>query len=171
MGWEEYVNNLWTERLIWIRQLILSVMLGLRDVGFVATRTERNSKEFGQIIANVFGEEAGNTFADLLTKYRLTLTEISSTIKSGENTDILMQQWHDIAAKIGEFLNSINPYWDKTAVERLIRNQQQLEFDFATELKKENYAQGIANFDPAYDNARKAGQLMVYGIKKYLGLQ
>lgn len=171
MNWEQYVNDLWIERLIWIRQLILSVMLGLRDVSFVANRTERNSRELGQIIASVFGEEAGNTFTELLTKYRLKLTEIMTTIKSGQNTDILVEQWHGIAAETAEFLNMINPYWDKSVVERLIRDQSKLEFEFASELMKESYAQGIANFDPAYENARKAGQLMVYGIKKYLGLE
>ena len=171
MGWEEYIDNLWIERLIWIRQLILSIMLGLRDVGFVENRTERNSMEFGQVLANVFGEQAGQTFEELLKKYRVTMTEVVSTIKSGQNTDVLYRQWQDIATEIGGFLNRINPYWDKTAVERLILDQLKLEFEFATELKKENFEQGIAIFDPAYDNARKAGQMMVYGIKKYLGLE
>ena len=98
------------------------------------------------------------------------MTEILSTIKSGQKTDILLQQWQDIAAEIGEFLNSINPYWDKTAVTRLIRDQLKLEFEFATQLNKQNFQMGIENFDPAYDNARKAAQMMIYGIKKYMGL-
>jgi hypothetical protein len=82
-----------------------------------------------------------------------------------------MQQWLSVAEEIAEFLSQLNPYWDKSEIEALIRNQIQLEFDFASDLKKEKFEQGIANFDPAYDNARKAGQLMIDGTKMYLGLE
>lgn len=170
MDWEEYIKNLWIERLVWVRQLILSIMLSLRDLNFVAERVQRNSVEFGQILGNIYGAEAGQTFEALLTKYILVLSEIVPTIKSGQNTDILMQQWLSTAEEIADFLSQLNPYWDKSVVEALIRNQLQLEFDFASDLNKEKFEQGIANFDPAYDNARKAGQLMTEGIKMHLGL-
>jgi hypothetical protein len=171
MNWEEYIENLWTERLVWVRQLILSIMLSLRDLNFVAERVQRNTAEFGQILGSVYGLEAGQKFEYLFNKYILILSEIVPTIKSGQNTDILMQQWLSVAEEIAEFLSQLNPYWDKSEIEALIRNQIQLEFDFASDLKKEKFEQGIANFDPAYDNARKAGQLMIDGTKMYLGLE
>ena len=169
MEWEEYVEDLWIERLIWVRQLILSIMLGLRDVGYVAQRVERNSEELGELLGGVFGMQAGKQFEELLKNYILKLTEVATTVKAGQNPDILTRQWYDITGEIADFLSKTNPYWNKAAVYRLIRNQQQLELSFATELRKENYGQGIAEFDPAYDNARQAAQLVIAGIEKYMG--
>ena len=171
MDWEEYITNIWTERLVWIRQLIISIMLDLRDVKFVVDRTNRNSIELGQILGNVYGTEAGQKFEALLRKYREMLQQIAATIKSGENADLLKEQWASIAEEIAEFLSQLNPYWEKAVVEDLIIDELNLEFSFATALKKEQFEQGIAGFDAAYDNARRAAQIMIDGTKMYLGLQ
>lgn len=80
-----------------------------------------------------------------------------------------MQNWLSIVEEIADFLFQINPYWEKSAVESLIRNQLQLQYDLALQLKKENFQQGIANFDLGYDNARKAAQLTIYGIEDVFG--
>lgn len=170
MSWEESLTNLWTERLIWIRQLIISIMLRLRDVNFVEERVNRNSIELGQTLGNVYGAEAGQKFEALLRKYREMLQQIVATIKSGENADLIKEQWVSIAEEIADFLYQLNPYWEKSVVEDLIVDELNLEFSFATALKEEQFEQGVTIFDAAYDNARRAAQLMIYGIKMHLGL-
>lgn len=171
LDWEEYLRDIWIERLIWIRQLIVSIMLTQRDLNFVTLRVERNASELGQVLENVFGAEAGQEFGNSLSKYIITLSVVVTTIKSGQNTDILMEQWLASAEEIAKSLSQLNPYWDKAIIKSLIRDQIQLEFNFASDLKKENFEQGITNFDLAYDNARKASHLMIDGIKMYLGLE
>jgi hypothetical protein len=170
MDWEEYVTNLWTERLVWVRQLILSIMLSLRDLNFVAQRVQRNDAELGQILGSIYGPEAGQQFGDLLGEYIRILSEIAATIKAGNDTDLLMQRWAGSAEEIAEFLSQLNPYWEKSVVASLINDEMKLEFNFASELKKEQYEQGISDFDTAYDRALQAAQLMVYGVKMQLGL-
>ncbi len=170
MDWEEYVINLWTERLVWVRQLILSIMLSLRDLNFVAQRVQRNDAELGQILGSIYGMEAGQQFAYLLGEYIRILSEIAATIKAGNDTDLLMQQWAGTAEEIAEFLSQLNPYWEKDVVEALINDEMKLEFNFATELKKEQYEQGISDFDTAYDRALQAARLMIYGVKMQFGL-
>ncbi len=170
MDWEEYITNLWTERLVWVRQLILSIMLNLRDVNFVAQRVQRNDVELGQILESVYGVEAGREFERLLGEYIRILSEVASTIKAGGKTDILEQRWREFIEEISDFLSQLNPYWQKSAVESLISDERDLEFNFASELKKEQYEQAISNFDVAYDKARQAARLMIYGLKMQLGL-
>ena len=81
MGWQDATKSLWIERLIWVRQLLLGIMLGLRDVSYVIQRIHRNSAEFGQILGSVYGTENGEKFEQLLTQYITTLSEIASTLK------------------------------------------------------------------------------------------
>lgn len=171
MDWEEYVTQKWDERLIWVRQLIISIMMGLRDLNFVAQRVQRNDAELGQILGSIYGLEAGQKFEHLLGEYIRILSEIVQTIKFGNNTDLLVQQWNSVAEEIAEFLSQLNPYWEKTVVKALINDEMKLEFEFASNLKNERFEQGIANFDPALDNARQAARLMLYGVKAHLGDQ
>lgn len=171
MDWEEYVTQLWTERLVWVRQLIISQMLSLRDFPFVAQRLQRNDAELGQILGSVFGPEAGARFEQLLGEYIRNLNGVASTVKSGNDPDPLMQQWYGSAAEIGEFASQINPYWGKSAVESLIDDEIGLESDLLSGLKNDEFARVVANFDPAYDKALEAARFMIYGIKMYLGLQ
>lgn len=133
MDWEEYITSLWTERLVWVRQLILSIMFDLRDLGFVAQRVQRNDVELGQILGNIYGADAGERFEHLLGVYIRILSEVASTIRTGNNTDLLIQQWAGVAEEIAEFLSQSNPYWEKSAVESLIRDELRLEFNFASE--------------------------------------
>lgn len=171
MTWKEHTTNLWIERLVWVRQLILSILSGLRDLNFVAQRVQRNNAELGQILGSVYGLEAGKKFEDLLGDYIRILSEIASTIKSGQKTDLLIQHWGSIAEEIAEYLSHLNPHWEKSVVEALINDEIKLELNFASELKKEQYEQGIADFDPAFDKAHQAAQYMIYGIEMYLGYE
>lgn len=170
MNWQDYVHSLWTERMIWIRQLVISIMLGLRDVAFVAQRAMRNSADFGRVIASVYGPAAGKRFEDFLTQYVLILSEVASTVKAGQNTDLVMQQWYKTVDDIADFLSQLNPYWRRDVTEPLLRAQVLLEFEYIQKLGKEQFAEGIESFDPAHGNAIKAAQLMIDGIKLQFGI-
>ncbi len=171
MDWEAYVTQLWTERLVWVRQLIISQMLSLRDFPFVAQRLQRNDAELGQILGSVFGFEAGQRFEELLGQYIRNLNEVASTVKSGNDPALLIQQWYSSANEIGEFASQINPYWEKSAVESLIDDEIGLEFDLLSGLKNDEFTRVVSNFDPALDKALEAARFMISGIKMYLGLQ
>lgn len=170
MDWQDHIHSLWIERMIWIRQLTISIMLGLRDVRFVAQRAIRNSADFGRIFVSLYGPEAGSRFENLLTQYVLILTEVASTVRAGQNTDLLMQQWYKMVDDIADFLSQLNPYWSRDTIETLVRDQARLEFELIQKLGNEQYADGIANFDPSNDNAIRAAQLMIRGIGLQFGL-
>lgn len=164
MALRDRVFSLWTERLIWVRQFIISIMLGLRDLSFVAQRTLRNSTEFGQIISNFFGFEAGQRFENLLVQWVLILSELASTVKTGGQTDLILEKWRALADEIADFLSGLNPYWDKTSVSSILYDQMKLEEEFIRLLRNERYAEAVAQFDAAHDNALRASQLMFEGV-------
>lgn len=165
MTWQETVNNLWIERLIWVRQLILGIILGLRDVGYVAQRLNRNSTEFGEILGSVYGPEAGNQFMNLLTQYISVLSEIVSTLKAGQDISLLLQQWEKTITDISAFLSQINPYWGQSTIYDLVKGQSQMELEFAEMLRDDKFSEAITNFDKSYDNAIYAARLMISGIE------
>lgn len=167
MPLRDRVFSLWTERLIWVRQFIISIMMGLRDLSFVAQRTLRNSTEFGRIISNFFGFEAGQRFENLLVQWVLILSEFASTVKANGQTDLLMQKWNALADEIADFLFGINPYWDKVRVSSILYDQMKIEQDFIRLLNNEQYGEAVAQFDAAHDNALRASQLMFEGVMHF----
>lgn len=170
MTWQEALKSLWIERLIWVRQLLLGIILGLRDVRYVIQRIRRNSAEYGQILGNLYGFEMGRRFEYFITQYITTLSEIASTIKTGQDIQLLLQQWEQIIVDIANLLSQTNPYWTFDAIYALVKNQSQMELEFVTMLQNSQYSEAIMNFDKSYDNAMYAGDLMVYGIERQFGI-
>lgn len=170
MNWQEQARNLWIERMVWIRQFIVSVMLGLRDLSYVASRTLRNGQEFGQFLAGFYGAEAGGRVENLFTQHVILLSEMASTVKAGGDIDLQRRNIYANADETIRLLNALNPYWDKTVLQPLVYGQFQVEEKLIHNLHRSQYAEGVELFDIAYDNALRAASLTIDGIRSQFKL-
>lgn len=168
MAWREQIRNLWIERMIWIRHYIISLMMGLRDLSFVATRVLRNGTDFARSLSRLYGPAAATQFENLLTRHILTLSEMASTMKMSGSMEVLKANWRISYSEFIDFANSINPYWDKSTWTEIIEDQVEIELDLLTKLYETKYAEGISNFDAAHDNALKMARAMIDGIERHL---
>lgn len=96
------------------------------------------------------------------------LSEYFSTLKSGENVDPLAISQKLNSNEIIDTLHRINPYWDEAAWREIIEEQLRLQFEFLIQLSKGQYAEGIANFDLAQNNARRMANMIIYGAEQSL---
>ncbi len=165
MDWRERIRNLWVERAIWMRHYIISLMMGLRDLSFIATRLLHNGTEIAQMISYFYGTELANQIENLLTQNVLLLSELASTVKLGGNIEPMAANWNAVAGGLLEVLLQANPHIDKTAWETYVRDQFKLQMDLVLSLSKEKYSEGISNFDLAYENATKMARKMIEGIE------
>ncbi len=170
MNWRERIRNLWVERAIWMRHYIISLMMGLRDLSFIATRLLRNGAEIAQLISYFYGTEVANQFENLLTQNVLLLSEVASTVRLGGNIEPMTANWNAIADALLEALLRVNPHIDKIAWETYVRDQFKLQMDLVLSLSKEQYSEGITNFDLAYENATKMARKMIEGIEAQFNL-
>lgn len=166
MDWRERMRNLWVERMVWMRHYIISLMMGLRDLSFVATRTLRNGKEVAGLLSQFYGEEVSDRAENILTQHILTLSELISMMKANENIDPMMPKWEEDKKNTLDFLLSLNPYWVEDDWKPIIEEQFALEMDLTQSLQKNQYEQGIAGFDLAHANAHRAASVMIEGIEK-----
>lgn len=170
MGWREHMRNLWIERMVWVRHYIISLMMVLRDLSFVAARAFRNGTEIGDLFTRFYGVGIGNQVENLHTQHVLYLSEMASTLRSGGNLDPLVPNWNAISNTYVELIVYINPYLDRSAFQTAIQTQDRIEMDLLLDLSKNEYAEGIANFDEAHSNARQIAQILIEGIQKQFGL-
>lgn len=170
MDWRERIRSLWVERAIWMRHYIISLMMGLRDLSFIATRLLRNGTEIARVISHFYGTEVAIQLENLLTQNVLLLSELASTVKLGGDITPMQASWDAIAAELLALLLQSNPHIDKTMWETYVNDQFKLQMDLVLSLSKEKYAEGISNFDAAYENATKMARQMVEGIEAQFNL-
>lgn len=166
MDWRDRIHNLWVERAVWMRHYSISVMMGLRDLSFVANRLLRNGTEIAKVISYFYGAETGNQVENVLTQNALLLSELASTVKYGGNIEPMAASWNAISSGILTVLLQANPYIDKAAWETYLNNHFRLQMDLVLNLSKGKYSEGITNFDLAYENATKIARSMIDGIEK-----
>lgn len=170
MDWRERIRSLWVERAVWTRHYIISLMMGLRDLSFVATRLLRNGTELARIISHFYGTEIAIELENLLTQNSLLLAELASTVKLDGDITPMQASWNAIAEELLALLIQINPYTDRALWEKYINDQIKLQKDLVLSLSKERYAEGIANFDLAYENATNLARQMIEGIEAQFNL-
>ena len=164
MDWREIFRNLLVERMVWIRQLIISLMFNLKDLSFVASRTLRNGAEIGSFHSHLYGIESGNAVESLLTQQVLLLAEAASTLRAGGDASSLKVRLEQTGDQLAESLSSVNPYVDAAALRKALRHQFELEWNLMQDLYKGNYEAGVANFDESYSNALQIVNLITQGI-------
>lgn len=169
MDWRERIRNLWVERIVWIRHYIISLMMGLRDLGYVATRALRNGQEFGRILGDIYGADIGARFENIFTQHILILSELASTVKAGQDISALEPYWTEAINNFVSLLVEINPYWNYQEWQTIIYDQLTLQIELINLLNENKYAEGIELFDRAHENARQIGQKMVEGIERQFG--
>ena len=170
MDWRERLRTLWVERAVWMRHYILSLMMGLRDLSFIATRLLRNGAEIALIVSYFYGTEIAGQLENLLTQNVLFLSELASTVKLGGNIEPMAANWNNTASELRELLLKANPHFNRSVWETYINDQFRLQMDLALSLSKEKYSEGISNFDFAYDNANKIAHQMIEGIETQFNL-
>lgn len=169
MNWQERIRNLWVERMVWIRHYIISLMIGLRDLSFVATRALRNGTELARVLSRFYGVHIASQVENLLTQHILHLSEMASTVKMGGDISALEARRSENANELLELMLQENPHWDKYVWKNMINEQLKIETDFLMMLSKDQYSEGIATFDLAHDNALRIAHTMIEGIEAQFG--
>ncbi|HWR23555.1 MAG TPA: hypothetical protein VN366_08770 [Feifaniaceae bacterium] len=165
MDWRERIRNLWVERMVWTRHYIISLMMGLRDLSFVATRALRNGAEFGQVLAGLYGTHIGVRFENAFTQHVLILSELASTARTGADISVLEPAWTANAESMIGLLLEMNPNWVHEEWRTIIYDQFRIEVELIHQLKQDRYAEGIEQFDRAHDNALRIARKMVEEIE------
>ena len=124
----------------------------------------------GTKIANLFSQfydvETVAQIEYFLTQQILLLAELASTLKSGRDVAPLKASWDANAEGLIQVLLKINPLWDETTWQDLMQEQFRPQYEFLVQLSADEYAQGIAIFDLAQDNARRTANVIINGIEQ-----
>ena len=164
MDWRERIRNLWVDRMIWIRNYIVSMIFGLRISSHVVMRTLRNGSDIARLFSHFYGLESANKVEELLTQYILILSEMATTLLTGGDIEPLKTRWSDNSNGLIEVLVSVNPYVNEAALREAVELQFQLELDLVQHFVQGKYAEGVSSFDASHDNATRIANILIDAI-------
>ena len=164
MDWRERIRYLWVDRMIWIRNYIVSVTMGLRNLRHVATRTLRNGADIARLFSRFYGLESAARVEELLTQYVLILSEMATTLRGGGDIEPLKSRWSENSNALIEIMASVNPYINQVALREAVDLQLQLELGLVQQMSQGKYAEGVASFDASHDNALRIANIIIDAI-------
>ena len=129
-------------------------------------RRQLNGTKIANLFSQFYDVETVAQIEYFLTQQILLLAELASTLKSGRDVAPLKASWDANAEGLIQVLLKINPLWDETTWQDLMQEQFRPQYEFLVQLSADEYAQGIAIFDLAQDNARRTANVIINGIEQ-----
>lgn len=107
------MRELWTEHVVWTRNVIISALAGLPDLKAVLTRLLANQQDIGAVFGQAFGSQAGDALTALLTDHIQISVKLVVALKKGDTVaaEQAKQQWFANADAIAALLQQLNPTW------------------------------------------------------------
>lgn len=162
------MRQLWGEHVMWTKLAIMSIDSNSPDAEIVSNRLLRNPNDFGNAFTIFYDPKVGEELSRLLRDHLLIAADLVLAVKRQDGKEIneFDIKWHKNADDIAEFLNSINPNWDKQAVKQMLYSHLALTKDEAISILNNDYAKAISLFDEIENQALMMADIFTSGIAK-----
>lgn len=165
---KEDMQKVWIDHTIWTRSYIVSAISNRADQKDVLERLLRNQQDIGNVFKPYYGEDAGNTLAELLRKYILIAGKIVEAAKAVNQADVdqFQADWHRNADEIAKFLSSLNPNWSFKTLQNMLNTHLQLITEIVVSCLKGDWKADIAATDKNEIHMLHFADLLTEGIVK-----
>ena len=162
----DYFHTLWGQHVMWTRMVMLGIIFDLPDLQFTTERLLRNAMDFADGLRIYYGDEAAQAFQNLFRNHITIAAEFVTAAKDNDEAKMeeVWRRWTDNAARIAEFLGSINPDWSTEDWNAMLMEHLQLLADNAMLMLEQNYQASIEGFDDIYNQAMEMADMMAEGI-------
>lgn len=148
-----YLHNrmraLWEQHAAWTRMTIISIAESLADENLVTQRLLRNPADLAAVFRSLYGREVADRINQLIADHLVIAAQLVKAAKAGDTAAAaaLERRWYANADEIAAFLNSINPYWSREAMQQMWHvHLAQVKSQAVARLRKD-YAADIAAYD------------------------
>lgn len=163
------IHKLWTDYLVWIRDYIYVAMQRQEGMQYVQERLTRFITEFADFFKTFYGEQVAEQYGDLLKRHIDLISQYTTIVHANESPAPLRDDLYANADDIAKFLASINPNWNETMWQKLLRTQTYLEEKLIWAIRSKGYGEAMAQYDEIYANIHKIIDYLINGIQKQFG--
>jgi hypothetical protein len=163
----EDMRALWSDHVIWTRNVILNVMDGTPGTDEAVNRLLQNQVDIGNAIKPYYGDSAGNELTNLLTEHINTAAALLTAAKNDDTGafNTANSAWYANADEIATFLNVANPdNFGLTEWKTMMKNHLDLTLQEAVARKTGDFVTDVATFDEVYAQILMMADMLAEGI-------
>ena len=148
--------------------LLISIAENLKDLDAKQTRLLQNPKDIANVFRKYYGNAIANRIQQLLTEHLVIGKDLIVALKDGnqEQATILNTKWYQNADEMAEVFSSINPFYPKDEIRRMLYEHLRLTTSEVDNRLKGNYAEDIRSYDMVQKEILRMSQFFVNGIVK-----
>ena len=135
----------------WTYAAVTSFFTTTRNYDATAARLLKNQEDIGNAIKPFYGEEASNALTGLLKEHIISVVEIMTAAKRGNQAQlkVAMEKSYNNAQNIGDFLANANKYWPREFVRDMLKTHIDQTLVYATAIQHDDFASGINSYGEA----------------------
>nr|WP_315021710.1 hypothetical protein [uncultured Aminipila sp.] len=128
------------------------------------------SADFGSMMRVFFGDKAADDYNKLFSNYIKLIIDLIDALVEGNSSaaNEIVKQIYQTAGERAEFLSQVNPYWDKSTLEKYIFEFTEMIIREANAFINKQYKDSIDIYDRILSYSTSLGDFMAQGIKDYL---
>lgn len=160
------MNLAWLEHILWTRMLLISIAGNLGDLEATQARLLENPKDIANIFKRYYGPSVANAIQNLLTEHLLIGKDLIVALKNGNQklATELNTKWYKNADNMAEAFSSINPFYPKEEVRRMLYEHLKLTTDEVSARLKKDYAADIKAYDMVQKEILQMSEFFSNGI-------
>lgn len=162
------MHKLWTDHVVWTRNVILNIMDGLPGTDQAVNRLLKNQEDIGNAIKPVYGNAAGTELTRLLKDHIVIAADLLKAAK-GDNKagfDAANKKWFTNADEISAFLSKANPNWKLDDMKKMMHDHLNLTTEEAVARLKKDYDGDVKAYDKVYNEILMMADMLTDGILK-----
>ena len=162
----EQMNLVWEQHIMWTRMLLISIAENLKDLEATQTRLLENPKDIADVFRTYYGNNVANEIQRLLTEHLVIGKDLIVALKNKnqEQANSLSLKWYQNADSMAEAFSSINPFYPKEEIRRMLYEHLRLTTEEVNARLKGNYPADIKAYDMVQEEILRMSQFFVNGI-------
>lgn len=162
----EQMNLVWEQHIMWTRMLLISIAENLKDLEATQARLLRNPRDISNVFRPYYGNNVANQIEKLLTEHLVIGKELIVALKSKnqEQANLLNKKWYKNADDMAEAFSSINPFYPKEEIRKMLYEHLKLTTDEVNARLKGDYVADINAYDMVQKEILKMSRFFVNGI-------
>lgn len=164
--WYVTSQRLWLDYFFWLRFYLTGLITDQSGLSYAASRAFRNASDFAEFFLPFYGEGVSARLEELFNQHIQILSEIATTIRSGQDYSALRETFYQNADDIARFFAEINPYWDEETWRRLLHARYDVEEILMWRLYNRDIEGATTLYDYGYSVVQEIASYMAEGLAR-----
>lgn len=161
------MRELWAEHMHWTWSTVVAFATNPDGLEAQLDRLLANQAEIGAAVGSVYGEDAGNQLADLLTVHINQAVPVLQAAQAGDDAalQVALDDWYANAQDIADFLSTANPdNWPEEATRPALKHHIDTTVAYAGDIVGGDYTAAVDHYDEAFDHMMLLADVLTDGI-------